>query len=929
MKTIDIKKILVSTLYFIVPIFVCLFFQNNALAIGFSENSAIRPMAISPPPSANTARKVLILYSYHDTLPWQATLRSALFARLEQVPFTKRPELFEERFEAQRLSFNVSDSKFLALLEAKYSEIKFDLIVTEDDYVFEFLNRYPNVFPGVKRQFITLSVGEEKGALMAGEDCVEPLNTILQVLPTVRRVIVVSEFSKFGYIVFENCNTAKSKLSRPLELENWDNFSFAELYAKTKKLPENTAILYYPVTVDRLNMREMPRNLISKLKTLSPVPIFSFYDTFLGYGAVGGYMISATKIGNLTADAVLGLPLPETRAQIDAATKGYYFDDAELKRWHIPDSHLPAGSIILNRKASDWYKYRVEITIAFIAFIIESLLLISLFRNLRLRKEATIALAKEKDLLDQRVAERTKELEESRNLAQSASKAKSDFLANMSHEIRTPMNAIMGMTHLAMRTELTPKQQHYLSKIDYASQSLLGIINDILDFSKIEAGKLELEYLMFSVDDLLRNLSDIVGIKAKQKNINLVTLVSSQTPRLLMGDSLRLSQILINLVGNAIKFTEKGNIIVSVATEAFLQNNTVKLRFSVKDSGIGISPEQMAGLFQPFTQADNSTTRKYGGTGLGLVISKQLAELMQGTIWVESELGKGSTFYFTVTVGISLQSTVVSERPTIAANNDFTGRRVLLVEDNEINRELAIELLNDLGINVDIAENGKQGLQKATSEAFDLVLMDIQMPEMDGLTATRLIRSEQRLADLPILAMTAHAMSGDREKSLAAGMNDHLTKPINPQMLSESLSRWLPAQRISAEVVYLRLPKEQTLTQDNFPSFLPPFDIPTALLRVNGNTQLLRKLLLMFKNNYADTVSQLQKTIVSENLEDAIQLAHSLKGVAGNLEAKELYTLATKLEYALGTQNMDEISLLINSLESIHACALEAAASLE
>jgi CheY-like chemotaxis protein len=343
-----------------------------------------------------------------------------------------------------------------------------------------------------------------------------------------------------------------------------------------------------------------------------------------------------------------------------------------------------------------------------------------------------------------------------------------------------------------------------------------------------------------------------------------------------------------------------------------------------------MNPEQVAGLFQPFTQADNSTTRKYGGTGLGLVISKQLAELMQGNIWVESELGKGSTFYFTATVGISQQSTVVLERPTIAATNDFIGRRVLLVEDNEINRELAVDLLSDLGIQVEVAENGKQGLEKATHEDFDLVLMDIQMPEMDGLTATRLIRAEQGFADLPIVAMTAHAMSGDREKSLAAGMNDHLTKPIDPQKLIESLSYWMPSQRrLLQQRVYSDLPKKLADDIDELPDFLPPFDIAAALPRINSNRNLLRKLILMYKNNYKNTVPQLQKMIANRNFEDAMQLAHSLKGVAGNLEVKEVYTLAIKLEHALRDQNSEEILLIIKPLEDAHNLALAAAASLE
>jgi CheY-like chemotaxis protein len=503
------------------------------------------------------------------------------------------------------------------------------------------------------------------------------------------------------------------------------------------------------------------------------------------------------------------------------------------------------------------------------------------------------------------------------------------------------MNAIMGMTYLAQRANPTPQQQRYLTKIGNASQSLLSIINDILDFSKIEAGKLELEHITFSLDEVLRNLIDIVGQQAEEKGTAIVFSGADEAPRSLIGDPVRLGQILINLVNNAIKFSDKGEIAVRVAAEDVSQDE-VRLSFSVCDSGIGMSAEQVSNLFQSFNQADTSFTRRYGGTGLGLAISKQLCELMGGSISVESELGKGSTFLFSVSFGIAtdeLQLTVreprgnplkrsvlivddsesardmlvgmvqangfsaravssgeealsalvrgsqvgqpfdlvlmdwrlpgidgieasrrIKAHPTLwpvpavlmisafeseevmrglsdprfdgflvkpvteallmrtiasisgervsaerveAPASGFqpppeyllsalTGRRVLVVEDNQINRDLASELLCDLGIRVAIAVNGREGVDQVLAEAFDLVLMDIQMPVMDGLTATKLIRSNDRFHDLRIIAMTAHAMIGDRERSLDAGMNDHITKPINSDTLTAMLSRWMP-----------------------------------------------------------------------------------------------------------------------------------------
>jgi two-component system sensor histidine kinase/response regulator len=517
--------------------------------------------------------------------------------------------------------------------------------------------------------------------------------------------------------------------------------------------------------------------------------------------------------------------------------------------------------------------------------------------------------------------------------AEAANRTKSDFLANMSHEIRTPLNAILGMTYLAQRANPAPRQQTYLTKIGIAGQSLLGIVNDILDFSKIEAGKLEAEHIVFSLDEVLRNVVDIVGQKAEEKGIAIVCAVRREAPRSLIGDPLRLGQILINLVHNAIKFSDKGEIVVGV-TEEDLTLDKARLAFSVHDHGIGMSAEQVANLFQCFNQADTSFTRRYGGTGLGLAISKQLCELMGGTISVESELGKGSTFLFSLNFAIATEeqflarksqekplkrsvlivddsemartlllgmvqtngflaravssgeealsalvhgcqvgqpfdlvlmdwrlpgidgieaSRRVKQHPTLTPipailmisafesedvmrglkepsfdaflvkpiteavlmrtiasmcgesiegpasglqPSELTGRRVLVVEDNEINRDLASELLSDLGIRTAIAINGRQGVDQVLAQPFDLVLMDIQMPVIDGLAATRLIRADVRFQHLSIIAMTAHAMRGDRERSLDAGMNDHLTKPINPDSLSAMLCRWMPAEPV-------------------------------------------------------------------------------------------------------------------------------------
>ena len=377
--------------------------------------------------------------------------------------------------------------------------------------------------------------------------------------------------------------------------------------------------------------------------------------------------------------------------------------------------------------------------------------------------------------------------------AEAAAQAKSDFLARMSHEIRTPMNGVLGLTHLALSKSPSPDQRQYLNKIQASAKILLGVINDILDFSKIESGKLSLEVTPFSLESTLATVTDLFSALAQEKNIQFFTESDSAIPPCLKGDELRLSQVLLNLCSNSIKFTQKGA--VTLRAQYIEQiDGIVVVRFSVTDTGLGMTEEQVARIFTPFVQADVSTTRKYGGTGLGLAIARLLVEAMGGKIHVESTPQRGSTFSFTLPLlldeGLSGSITCppAEENPMRLA-----GRRILLVEDNDINQEVASSLLEALGIHTTIANNGKEALHILNAESFDGILMDIQMPIMDGLTASRLIRAEGRpeVRHLPIIAMTAHAMQEDKEKSLRAGMNDHLLKPINIAELEKKLIFWL------------------------------------------------------------------------------------------------------------------------------------------
>lgn len=378
--------------------------------------------------------------------------------------------------------------------------------------------------------------------------------------------------------------------------------------------------------------------------------------------------------------------------------------------------------------------------------------------------------------------------------AEEANQSKSDFLANMSHEIRTPMNAIIGLSHLCLQTALNDRQRDYVSKMHYSARALLGIINDILDFSKIEAGRLELENTDFNLQTTLANLDSLIGHLAREKNLEFEFHVDSNIPKYLFGDSNRLRQVLLNLAGNAVKFTKVGSVKILV-TMRRKRKDKVELQFCVSDTGIGLSTEQIDHLFQPFTQADSSTSRKFGGTGLGLAICKRLVEMMDGDIWVESKPDKGSDFKFTAKFGIGKESgeTKADSDAFPNAHLNLVNKYILLVEDNPFNQQVAKELLENIGVKVTVANNGQEALQELAKRPYDIVLMDVQMPVMDGYEATRNIRATPDISTQCVIAMTANAMPEDRQRCLSAGMDDFITKPITPEHLYQVLSKWVTA----------------------------------------------------------------------------------------------------------------------------------------
>jgi len=671
-------------------------------------------------------------------------------------------------------------------------------------------------------------------------------------------------------------------------------------------------------------------------------------------------------------------------------------------------------------------------------------------------------------LQDYTEKKRADELKQAKSVAEAANRAKSEFLANMSHEIRTPMNAIIGLADLTLRTNLTAKQSDYLEKLRTSAYNLLGIINDILDFSKIEANRLTLERAEFNLQEVLDGLSNLLSHKAMQKGIELLIIVDKNVPYELVGDQLRLSQVLINLLSNAIKFTPQGEVGVHISLDEKTSQN-VMLRFTVRDTGIGINSEQIGMLFSPFTQADSSTTRRYGGTGLGLSICKRLVEMMGGEIQVASNPGMGSSFTFTARLGLqpgakpakynpppdlsrmrvlvvddnehtrqylhdtlmtfsfepcpvasgeeALQALSMAEKPydlivldwrlsgmdgitvlkkirrdpdsshipvimtsgfgredvmkqALAAGAQsflikpikpsmlfdtimdvfgrkavtpvpqrapaqierdaalhLRGARVLVAEDNLINQEVARSILKTVGIEVDVVNNGQEAVEAVFRNAYDAVLMDVQMPVMDGFQAVEMIHAEPAHQDLPVIAMTAHAMQGDKEKCLAVGMDDYLSKPIQSDLLFSILMKWIhPKHQGHAQSALEHCPaacKESELI-DN----LPGLDTASGLKRLAGNRRLYGNLILQFAREYAKTPQEIREALKLGDFQGIRQRAHAIHGVAANLSAVTLQASARELEGTADKGSLQDISMAVDGFERAWHEVMESAARL-
>ncbi len=741
------------------------------------------------------------------------------------------------------------------------------------------------------------------------------------------------------------------------------------------------------------------------------------------------------------------------------ASRDIFLSDAKAYRSYAENEfHVDVGKAIERSERAKAWGAAIGI---FMLFIIAALTVLVTRGILSLEKgvaDRNRQLAIVNNELENEVR-KLKAAEEAKSHAEAASHFKDEFLANMSHELRTPMNAIIGLSHLCLQTDMSRKQNDYLHKIHGSAKSLLVILNDILDISKIEAGKLEIDRMPFDLEEVMGNLATIVGNKSQEKNLEFLLEIAPDVPSLLIGDPMRLGQVLINLAGNAVKFTDQGEVIVRAELEKMV-GDQVALRFIVKDTGIGMSQIEIGKLFQPFIQADSSITRKFGGTGLGLTISKRLVEMMNGKIWVESAPATGSIFFFTacfqkaeiqanyrhsmfndlrglrvlavddsesslqilksylesftfdVAVASNGQDALNSVHKANEAGKPFglaildwkmpqmdgielarklreipdlrirpkvllisaygqneipfhdenlvdgilakpfqqsklfdaiakvsgrdksatgkfkilaqfnpellsqiRGARLLLVEDNEINQQVAQELLEGFGIKVVVAENGEEALEVLKEELFDGVLMDMQMPVMDGVTATLEIRKNPRFSKLPIIALTANVMVSEQNEFLNAGMNDHIGKPIDPDKLVATLAKWVRPTLKSANESPLLILQNSPVNKTELLPDLPGFSVAESVSRIGGKIAIYYTLLDRFRTNEKNIATKIREALAATDLKTAERIAHTLRGLAGTLGATDLQSQAAIIESKIKNGASNEVEPLLTKME--------------
>jgi len=745
--------------------------------------AAVVLVSVAASAAAAAPRNILVLHSYRVGYDWTDEVSRGLRTSFEEAGDFA---LWFEFLDARRNGYPSNAVAFRERMAREHANRKFDLIITSDDEALDFMARRANglfnsppvVFCGISEESVTAALPRDRfTGLIETVDAADLVELAKRLRPQARSLYFISDNSQFGTSM-AGLFASATALIPGMTFHHLDGqkMSVEALRQSVATLPADSLLFLTPFRQDISSRYLTAAAGEQALASVSPVPVFGASVSRAGQGLLMGTSNLGFQHGGRTAQIALQILQGTPPASIPIRPDGGFnliFDYAEMKRWNIDQSQLPPETQILNRPRSVWVEYRTWIAggaaFALLQLLVISALIVNIVGRRKTQADLEIALQKMKD----------------------ADALKGRFIANMSHELRTPMNGVLGLLQVLQTTRLESEQREYASLAVTSAQSLLTLLNDILDLSQIDAGHLHIAAKPFSLHDELPRIANMFQPAATSSGVTLHYVIENSVPPLLIGDGARLSQVLINLTANALKFTPNGSIRIE-AREVARNEHTSTIRCEVHDTGIGIAPDQMQRIFDPFVQADATAARKFGGAGLGLAISRELVRRMGGEIGGSSTPGQGSTFWLEIAFPYQLEKPA-EPPPSPPATPRFEGRVVLLVEDNPVNRLVARKLLDRTGCQVLLAEDGEDCLAQLQNQPVDLILMDVQMPGMSGIDVTRRIRLlDEPIRHIPIVALTASSMVGDREECLAAGMNAYLSKPIAAETLMQTLKLWMP-----------------------------------------------------------------------------------------------------------------------------------------